>query len=431
MGELAQAANGYFVIPNKIIGIMSALSLTAGIVGRRYNISNSGLNLYSTVMVRTGGGKDAISEFCQRVLRDESLFGTNGLSFLGPQKYTGPKGLLDELAIRPCYLSILSEAALLYKTDAGDQHGLTRIVLQAYTRSGRYSYIGQERYSSKQDSTPLINAPALSILNEAVPKTLIEQLKKRESIDTGELPRMWIFKVSGKKPYNNINPHQLNMSYELSNSLKRLLADCYTVQNSEMPDVVTIPVPEQYRAYANWCTDQENALIDEDPSRAIMYTRAAHKVLKVAALLTVIDGRDTIPESHWSWAAQLFDYEMAHIDGIIGNSSDISLALDTATDIIVKLLNHGYTKETLQLPEVLTSKSIFTESVFRQASMNRPNIRDLGTSARYSSPKSGAKIILEYMVSEGLLTQPKDVGYTRKGRTSKYYQVTKEFKNVL
>ena len=423
MGELAKAANDFFVIPNKTAAIVASISLIAGICGRKYNISTGGLNLYTTIMMPTGAGKDSIRKFCYRVLMDKGMLGTNGMSFLGPQNFTGPKALLTELQARPSMLCVMTEAGLLYKTESGDRSGLTRVILQAYTSSGQHEVIETERYSSQQDSVGVVYSPALTILNEATPVTLLNELKRRESINTGELPRMWIFMLTGKKPYPNPEPHRLNLSAGITDNIRELLNSAYAVQTNSVPDVINIPVPSEYRLFTEECTDIYNRLMEEQPNHAIMYSRASHKVLKVAAILSVLDnplGTPSISPQMWNWSKKFFEYEMHNIDPIIGNTSDVALAMTKAAHIISKLLKGEYTGKNKTINSELRARGIFTESTFKQAASNIPSIRDAGTSMKYGSPKSGSRVMLEYLLAEGYVTKaviPR----------SKGFQVTKLF----
>jgi hypothetical protein len=433
MGELAQAANDFFVVPNKTAAIVTSLALIAGIAGRRYNISASGLNLYFTVMMETGAGKDSMRKFCQRVLMDKAMLGTNGLSFLGPQNFTGPKALLAELQTRPSMLCVMTEAGLLYRSNSGDGDGLTRIILQAYTSSGQYELIGTERYSSAQDTIQTVRSPALTILNEATPITLKAELKKRDSIDTGELPRMWIFELTGPKPFNNPNPHQLSLSPRCANRIKDLLQDCYTVQNSMPPDVINIPIPEQFPEYAEWCTDKFNELREVNPNAAVMYTRAAHKVLKTAAVISALEGNKHITKEQWDWTTKFFDYEQFNANPIVNATNHIDTAVTEAVIAIHKLLINQYKGPNLHIKPELRNQGIFTESPFKQLAERIPAIKNIGLDSTYGSPKSGARIVLEYMRNEGII-QYADV-HSRASANTKdnhgqrrvKYKVTAEF----
>ena len=432
LGQLALSANEFFVVPNMTAAVMTSLSLVAGIVGRRYNVSSSGLNLYTTIMMPTGAGKDSIRKFCQRVLMDMTMLGANGLSFLGSQNFTGPKALLNELSIKPSMLCVMTEAGLLYKSDSGDRMGLTRVILQAYTSSGQKEFIEAEQYSKAEDSIQQVKAPALTILNEATPVTLLSELHKRESLNTGELPRMWIFMLDGKKPYNNPSPHQLNLPPEILQRVKALVTDCYTVQNSLPPTVIEIELHPETVAFTNWCTDRHNELNEIDQNRAILYSRAAHKVMKVAAICSVFNGNvGFIDDDSWEWAKKLFEYEMKQVDRIIGASDQTSDASSKIADMIVRILLGQYgvaTNKNRFISEDLRKKGIFTESAFRQVAQMQSTITAMGASKKYGDPKSGGRVALDFALHEGWIVPvelPKNIG-----RPSKYYKVTGLFRDL-
>jgi hypothetical protein len=185
--------------------------------------------------------------------------------------------------------------------------------------------------------------------------------------------------------------------------------------------VIHLPIPEDYAEYAHWCTDQENQLMEENPNLAIMYTRAAHKVLKTSSIISVFNADTSLT---LDWAKQLFDFEIQNIDPIINNDSPINAALTSAMGVIVKLLQGKYHSRNTKLPGHYKELNMFTESTFKQAAQNRPAIRDCGTSPRYGNPKSGAKVILEYMLNEGYIRKA-----AHKGR-SVSYQVTQLFQET-
>ena len=436
LGLLAQAANDFFVVPNMTAAVMTSLSLVAGIVGRRYNISSSGLNLYTTIMMPTGAGKDSIRKFCQRVLMDMSLLGANGLSFLGSQNFTGPKALLNELTNKPSMLCVMTEAGLLYKSDSGDRMGLTRVILQAYTSSGEKEFIEAEQYSKTEDSIQQVRSPALTILNEATPVTLLNELHKRESLNTGELPRMWIFMLDGAKPYNNPNPHQLSLADEILYRIKELVTDCYTVQNSLPPSVIHIERHSETQAYTNWCTDRYNELIEQDSNRAMLYSRGAHKVMKAAAICSLFNGNvGYIDDASWNWAKSLFEYEMQQVDRIIGAGSEVNDAISKIADVIVRILHGEYgvtTNKNRLIPEAQRKQGIFTASAFKQITFGIPAIKRLGSGTKYSDPKSGGRVALQMMEYEGLIESMGSSvkSSSGKGRPSELYRITSLFRHL-
>lgn len=430
IGELAQAAHSYFAYPNKIASIMTAYTLVAGIAGRKYNISNMGLNLYTTMMMPTGFGKDAMRSFCERVLSDpECTMGANALAFLGPQNFTGPKALLRRLSVSPSMLVVMTEAGLLYKTESGDKNGLLRLILQAFTSSGQYGFILPEEYSDGNNSTPMLRAPALTILNEATPITLISELEKRQSIQTGELPRMWVFMETGDKPYPNPNKYQLVFSPELKKAVHRLVQEGAKCQAAGVPEVIHMELPSTWAEYERWCVDQENFFRREDDNIHIMYSRAAVKVLKVAALGSIFEGSLAVLDPHWEWAKTLLEYELAGVREIIGKAQPMDAAVAKATTVILNLLAGEYASKSKKVSEALTAQQIFTESPFCQVTAKTPEINSVAVSPRYGRPKSGQRVTLDYMVSEGFLTEVKSAPGLRKNQRG--YKVTTKFLSLL
>jgi hypothetical protein len=65
----------------------------------------------------------------------------------------------------------------------GDMTGLTRALLSLYSCSGKGRITKKEVFSNDDDSIDQLTSPALSIVNEATPETLLGAFKKGNSID--------------------------------------------------------------------------------------------------------------------------------------------------------------------------------------------------------------------------------------------------------
>jgi hypothetical protein len=90
LGELVKSAYSMERYQYEEVALVSALGLVSGICGRKFNISDTGLNIYLTLIMGTGMGKDAISEFIEYALTNLSYdnVGQQPLSFLGPGRFT-------------------------------------------------------------------------------------------------------------------------------------------------------------------------------------------------------------------------------------------------------------------------------------------------------------------------------------------------------
>jgi hypothetical protein len=421
MGELARAANDFAVVPNKIRSIMTALGLIAGIAGRRYNISRAGLNIYVNLMATTGSGKDAIRNFCFQVLSDNAILGNTGITFLGSQNYTGPKPLWRDLIKKPSMLAIFTEAGLLYQTDSGDKVGFLRVLLEVYGASGKKGHMSPEAYSNEADNLPMLRAPSLSVINEATEISFKKVLQKRESLETGDLPRSWAFICKGARPYDNPNHSQLALSETLSDRLRDLSTDCFSQQTATVPEVVEIAVPECYTAYSHKLVDEQNRLQAEGDNRYLMYTRAGLKVLKVAGIIAALEGSLKITPEVWEWSTKLLDYEMAGIAPLLSNDSAMDDVRDAALRVLAKLIAGGYHGPNVEVDIELRSKNRFKESPFKQVCERVSLIKSFADPQHHSNPKSGAKKILIHLLDEGYI---KKIDHLSKGRTA-VYELTK------
>jgi hypothetical protein len=432
MGELARAANEFFAIPNKPAAIMTALATVAGITGRRYNISDSGLNMYITVMMPTGSGKDSIRKFIDRVLKNEKMLGTNGASFIGPRAFTGPAALNKRLQKQPSIVCVMTEAGFLYKSEAGDKAGLTAMILAAYSSSGKYNGLEGADYTAKDDSLPYLQAPSLTIFNEGTPHTLHTELNQRQSIKTGELPRMWVLNLDDIDADPNRVKHKLNLSPQLLARIKSLLLDCYSVQNSDMPDVIDIEIPEQFFGFELDCRQQVRSLKHSDESMSSMWTRAAQKTLTVAALLSTLNSPDQsnpeIQPQDWDWAQQLHRFEFAQLPSLFRQDSGMLQPMEDAMRIIDKLLRQEYKSRNTALSPELVAAAMFTESVFKVVAQNHSTITNLESSHRYGNPQPGWRIVLNYLQSQGFIAPRKGVTLRGRGRSPKMcWQITDDF----
>jgi hypothetical protein len=387
-------------------------------------------------MMDSGMGKDQIYEFCSQLLSDhDQLFGTNALTFLGPATYTGPKGLLDELSLRPCFAAITSEAGFIYQTLSGNQAGLTAKLLQLYNRSGRNSTVPADRYSDNQNSTKTLTAPALTLFNEATPESLQGELRKRKSIRTGELPRMWVFKLDGNKPYDNLNHGKIIFPTGFTDFFRKYLAQGMKAQVVDVrPEVIEIPLWSGYQELSNYHTDEHNRLKHTDPSMSLMHTRAAHKQLRVGALCAALDNpeKPKITKSHMEYAQQLHKLEFSLLPKLFNTDSIAIKAQQMAMRKIAQLLNGELKAKNKYIAPALREKGMFPASPFKQ--LVGDTNEDLNAFAQHY--KKGTtppwQLILDYLVAQGFLVQIKNPPSTGRGAPPKQvYQATQEFSDYF
>ena len=214
---------------------------------------------------------------------------------VGAVRHTGATALLLDLKKERCQICILTEAGSLFKSQSGDQAGLTRVILGNSTNSGAKDYSDKETFSDADNSIPPFRAPCLSLIHETTPKVFTKALLQRESEITGELPRMLIFRVLGKKPYDNQDHGDINLSKPLSETLGALINYCTVTNQIDVPGTIDVAyerdeLQADSNELCNTYTDAENTAEDAgDTLRMFMVSRAYVKTIKLAALCAVLE----------------------------------------------------------------------------------------------------------------------------------------------
>lgn len=459
LGDLATSVYNAQPYQNQTVAVATALGIVAGVAGRRFNISQTGLNLYLTILMESGAGKDSIARFANNFLGRFNELGAS-LKFMGPKRFTGPSGIIKTLKDNRSQLCIFTEAGFMFKSSAGDQAGIIRTILDLYTKSGHMDYSGAEVYSSTENSLPILRAPALTIINEATPGTFLEVLNDRDAAMTGELARMNIFRVSAAKPYFNENI-VFHVPTPLAVRFSTLMRICLKSLHTDDPQAYHFELPPQFKAYANYCVNCENKARDEQNEvAATTYSRLAVKCLKLSAISALLNPKsvdldqlvDTqmyplnISAEDWDWAMDVCNAEIIGLTSMwkgVSNSDLDSVVDDVIMPVITKFLSDKYTHPSMQLPEEYKLKGIISYSLLNQILRFSARLKKLPTAKGYAPLQTA----LHHMCEVGLLkpvsdeelikivklrnaitaARPHDGRTNRRRPRSIYYQVTKDF----
>jgi hypothetical protein len=433
-GELMQAMYDMSHYPNRVFCVVGVMGLLSGIAGRRYNVDSLGLNTYITCLAKTGSGKDMINKFIQRVLNDKTIFGQDGSTFWGPGYFTGPASVRRHLETRKSFVSVIDEAGLANASEAGDKNGLSRIFLELYSSSGQLNTLSEDAYSDPSKSHGILHAPSFSYINTSTPDMFKALMAKRKSFATGEYPRMWLFEVVGQTPYETPVAPGTEVPLHLKLRLNELMTDCINHQTSQIPDVLVLPKPAWYYPFSNHCVDMNNRYSYEDKDRAAVYTRAAIKVLKTAALIAVFNGHMEIHKDEWDWAVELFNFELSCLPDIIRIEQPIEDVVARAAVLISNLLSKHYNNADANIPEELKKHNIFLESNFYKFARKIPAISNYGQEVN-GTPRSGVSRALQFMVNEGYLRKVSSdtlrIMAPKCKASSQAYQTTQLFLDIV
>jgi len=409
MGELVTDAYNNALYQYREVALVSALGTVAGITGRVFNVSNTGLNLYMTLIMDTGMGKDSIGEFIYRTMRDVCGTGSS-FNFFGPKRFTGPKAVMNKLKDHRSICCVFTEAGILMRSAAGDQDGLTRSLLGIYSCSGYRRNTGAEEFSSKEANIPDLMSPSLSIINEATAETLIEAFMDAGSLENGHLPRQSIFRVKGKKPYPNVD-RTLGLSPRVSRKLKDLTTICGPAQIGDDYECTNMQFDLgdgtglDAMDFMKECVDYENeANRAGNTIKKVMASRMWLKAAKISALCAVVNNEkndNVIKRADWQYGKSLclWEYEGTErffVGSNFNNQLD-DLAIGHVGPAIFRLLKGEYKCRRLQLTKMQIAKREVKFSTLNQLLRNTKAFK----LDKYTKAADGLKKVLNYMLEAG------------------------------
>lgn len=307
IGEIASYIYESSVRPVKEVGISAALALVAGILGRQYNVSGTGLNQYLILIARTGVGKEGAASGIERILAEVRKQIPAVGTFVGPGTFASGQAIIRTLDDQHSFFSILGEFGLTLQmlsdpNIAGHMLVMRRVLLDLYTKSGRNAIVNSSAYSDREKNTKTLIGPALTIFGESTPELFYSGLSASHIAD-GLIPRFLIIEYTGNRPDKNptamISPD--------TGLVQRLCSLCETslkmMANNSFHDVILSPEA----AYEMEKFDKEcDNHIREGAEESIrqLWNRAHLKSLRLAALLAAADRPHnpvvTVEEAQWA-----------------------------------------------------------------------------------------------------------------------------------
>lgn len=438
IGKMAKEMYEMSHYPNRTISTITAIAFVAGIAGRTYNVSGTGLNIYATLLMNTGQGKDIMNKVISRTL--VQLSPTAGRTFLGSSRYTGPKALWNDLNEGMSKISIMTEAGILNGSTAGDRNGLQRALLNLFTSSGKNDIVLPEGFSKQEDSLKALRAPAMSLILESTPKVFVDEMIKNGGDVNGDLARMWFVRINGDKPYMN-RKRRADFSEDVKARIKSLIKQCSKLQaeNADLSAVKEIKIPEEVYSYADHFVDVENdAARSGEHFRQVMASRAWVKSVKIAAIIEVFNGCEAIEHETYEWVkTNVVDPELRGVEAafVEGDGSDIMQVITMIVGPTIAKIINGEMKTTRTTPNPKMRKNgVFARGHLYQAMRNNKVVKSLSTRTDGNQVKHGIDKILEYMVKNDLLFEIKEEALPLNGcdaRTKKAYKVTHELQAIL
>lgn len=329
LGQIAQFIYAQAPRPVPEIALTGAIGLMAGICGRAYNISNTGLNQYVMLLAPTGTGKEAIAKGVEKLMAAVQRTVPAANEFIGPAEIASSQALIKYMSKGPTsFVSIVGEIgiALQQMTDPrAPTHlvGLRRLLLDLFNKSGEGSVLRPTIYSDKEKNTASVLAPSYTMLGESTPERFYEFLDEM-MISEGLLPRFTIIEYRGQRPHLNEGHAFVQPDNELVERMAQLCAQALMLNNAHK--AVHIRMDHDAKAMFDAFNVECDGRIN-NASREVtrhLWNRAHIKALKLAGLVAVgIDPYNpTITVESAAWALRIVEADANNLLGRF-NSGEI------------------------------------------------------------------------------------------------------------
>jgi hypothetical protein len=330
MGEIARFIYNAAQKPVQEIAIAGAIGLMAGICGKAFNVSNTGLNYYILMIAGTGKGKEAMASGISKLVsavNASNLTVPLASSFIGPSAIASKQGLHKYLVKNSsCFVSIIGEfgftlASMSNHSKASTyQLELQAALLDIYHKSGAKDSYGGSAYSDQEKNSAAILAPSFSILGESTPETFYRVLDE-QMIASGLLPRFTIIEYNGERVRSNDNKIDMP-SIQLTFDLGNLANQCKTIMGSG--NVINIHFTDDALALSKKIDRYADDMVNtsDKPFVHHLWNRAHLKALKLAALVAVGINRNepTITIDHLNWGMAIVDREIRALSSKFENN---------------------------------------------------------------------------------------------------------------
>lgn len=355
VGEVATFILEHSIRPVPDIALAGAIAFVAGICGRSYNISGTGLNQYLLLLAKTGTGKEGAMQGIEALVAAIRTRVPMVDQFIGPATFASGQALIKQLDDRPCFVSVLGEFGLTLQQLSSPQANsatvmLKKVLLDLYAKSGSASVLRSSVYADSEKNTKMVRSPALTILGESTPEAFYDGLSAIH-IAEGLLPRFLTLEYTGGRPPRNYASHQ-PPEESLVNALVKLVTLSLTMAANQA--TCQVKMDDHARAILDALDQECDRKINAHSSdvEAQLWNRAHLKALKLAALLAVGSNMDTpvITAEHARWAtatvkAEVVAVSRRFIDGDVGTGDSKQI-----------YLLQQITKEYLQSPAEVSAK---------------------------------------------------------------------------
>lgn len=432
LGEIADFIQEAAVVPVREVSLAGAIALMAGMCGRAFNISRTGLNLYIIIVAETGIGKSYAQSGIDKLLQSISPNVPAALEFIGPTGIASGVALYKHLEKQPCFVSLVGEFGLLLKKLC-DYHAspadvdLRRMLLDLFNKSGAYDLLRPLIYSDAKKNTSTIHSPSFSFLGDSTPGTYYGCIDDTV-VEQGLIPRFLSIEYAGDVPPMNDNHMKAEPSEHLKAGLSSLAEQCLNLTHNQK--VTPVEVDEEATKFFKDLRERCRIAINKSEREVSrqLWNRCHLKTMKLAALAAVGMNlwQPVITMSIAQWAFGVIERDVNNvlekfIQGKTGKDTNELNQLDWVVRAIRQYMTDPVDVcRKYKCDERYAPDRVVTMSMLQRMLLNQTAFKNDRVAANYALEKA-----IKVLIDEDVLKELRQIDMkNRFGRIPKAYIVT-------
>lgn len=309
LGEVSRWCMENSYLPFLQAAVTSTFAVAAGLFGHSWQLPQSGLNLYITMVGRSAVGKEAVLGSAGRIMQALQKLNPSAGRFFHFGAFASGPALRRMVADDHSSVAIFVGEWGYVVQGLGDVTnanalGIRREVTDLFQKSAAGSVAGGRVYADKEKTVELAKNVAVTLVGETTPDLFYSSLSY-DILADGFLSRFWIIDYDGDRPItnariNNVFPEDLARYFAQA----AVQAEKLAMTNTWTDVLFTDRAKKIFEDFDRFCVSKFYGR--EDEALRQVWNRAHLKALKIAALCAVADSymKPTVREPQAVWATE-------------------------------------------------------------------------------------------------------------------------------
>lgn len=309
LGEVSRWCMENSYLPFLQSAVTSTFAVAAGLFGHSWQLPQSGLNLYITMVGRSAVGKEAVLGSAGRIMQALQKLNPSAGRFFHFGAFASGPALRRMVADDHSSVAIFVGEWGYVVQGLGDVTnanalGIRREVTDLFQKSAAGSVAGGRVYADKEKTVELAKNVAVTLVGETTPDLFYSSLSY-DILADGFLSRFWIIDYDGDRPItnariNNVFPENLARYFAQA----AVQAEKLAMTNTWTDVLFTDRAKKIFEDFDRFCVSKFYGR--EDEALRQVWNRAHLKALKIAALCAVADSymKPTVRETQAVWATE-------------------------------------------------------------------------------------------------------------------------------